>query len=304
MNVLITGAYRWSEEQINIVKSLGFEVDYVQFEQEEVPRPELYDAVICNNLFKYNKPERFENLKMIQLVSAGIDEALSGYADKKGIALFNAKGVYAVPIAETVIMQILNIYKNNKKFLKNQERHVWEKDRGLLELTDKSALIIGYGSIGKEVAKRLKAFGVRVTAANRTVRTDENTDDAFELKFIDERARNYDMVIVSVAACEDTRGLIGEKFFDGMKRGGVFVNVSRGSVVDEEALISRAKAGKFRGIALDVMKNEPLDENNCLWDLEGAYITPHNSFVSDRTNSRMFEIIVDGLRKFKKGQSE
>lgn len=302
MKALLTGAYNWNEEQIAIVKSFGFDVDYLQYEQERVLQPELYDVVICNSLFKYNKPELFRSLKMIQLVSAGIDEALREYADKAGIALFNAKGVYAVPIAETIIMQLLNIYKNNKRFLKNQERHIWEKDRGLAELTDKTALIIGYGSIGRETAKRLKAFGVRVTAANRTVKADENTDEVIPLTLIGERAKDYDMVIVSVAACEDTHGLIDKEFFDCMKRGSVFVNVSRGSVIDEKALVEQAESGKLRGIALDVTENEPLDKDSRLWDLEGAYITPHNSFVSDKTHTRMFETILDGLRRFKEGQ--
>lgn len=302
MNILITGAYSWTEEQMNILKSLDFMVDYQQFEHDKVSHPEIYDIVVCNNLFKYNNPELFRNLRMIQLVSAGIDESLSDYASKTNIALFNARGVYSIPIAETVIMQILNIYKKSKKFLKNQELHVWEKDRNLLELTDKTALIIGYGSIGKEIAKRLKAFGVHITTANRIIEMDENTDDAFALPFINRYAQDYDIIIVSIASCEDTYGLVGKDFFDNMKQDSVFINISRGNVIDEDALIDQIKKGKFRGVALDVMKTEPLDENNCLWDLDGLYITPHNSFISDKIHTRMFNVILDGLLTFKEGQ--
>lgn len=299
MKVLITGAYGWTEEQINIIKSLGFEVDYQQFERDKVLQPEKYEIVICNGLFKYNNPELFCNLRMIQLVSAGIDEALSEYAVKADIALFNAKGVYSVPIAETVIMQLLNICKNSRKFIKNQERHIWEKDRSLQELTDKKALIIGYGSIGKEIAKRLKAFDVHITAANRSIKTDENTEKYVELSHINEYAHDYDIIIASVASCRDTYGLIGKEFFEHMKRGSIFVNISRGDVIDEVALVEKIKQGKFRGVALDVMNDEPLDRNSCLWDLENLYITPHNSFVSDKIHARMFKVIHDRLLKIK-----
>lgn len=299
MNALITGAYSWTEEQINIIKSLGFEVDYQQYENDTVSQPEKYELVVCNNLFKYNKPEAFCNLRMIQLISAGIDEELSDYAKRADIILLNAKGVYAIPIAETVIMQLLNICKNSKKFIKNQELHVWEKDRSLYELTDKKALIIGYGDVGKEVAKRLKPFGVHIAAANRSIKRDESVDNAIELSRIKDCVQEYDIIIVSIASCSDTYGLLGKDFFDNMKQDSIFINISRGNVIDETALAENIKLEKFRGVALDVMNNEPLDRNSSLWDLEKLYITPHNSFVSDKIHERMFNVILNGLLKFK-----
>lgn len=301
MKILLCGACCKNREQVEAIEALGHSVDCQQFENETTACPEIYDAVICNNLFKYNKPEKFTRLRMIQLMSAGVDEKLSAYADRNGIALRNARGVYSIPIAETVVMQILNICKNNKGFIKNQELHSWEKDRDLVELNGMTALIIGYGDIGKETAKRLKAFGVNITAANRSMKADENIDEVIPLCDICKHAPRFDIVTVSIASCKDTVGLLGKEFFESMKTGGIFVNVSRGNVIDEEALAENVKSGKLRGAAIDVMKNEPLDKNSPLWDLDGLYITPHNSFVSDRVNERMLKTMLDGLQTLEKG---
>lgn len=298
MNVLITGAYSWDESQKQTLTDMGIVLDFQQFENDETKTPEKYDAVVCNNLFRHNNPELFTNLKLIQLTSAGIDEKLKEYTDANGIILSNAKDVYSIPIAETALMQLLNIYKNNKCFIENQKNHIWQKDRGLIELFGKTALVVGFGSIGKEIAKRLSAFGVDVSVANRSKISDEYS--WVSLSDLDSVAANFDMVIVSIAACAATEGIIGEKFLSAMKNGSAFVNIARGQIVDEEALIREIESGKFRGVALDVMQKEPLDENSPLWDFENVYITPHNSFVSDGVRGRMFNIIKNSLESLKK----
>ena len=166
--ILLTGAFKYSKDQLSEIERLGFKILYVQDERMPLDFDVSdIDIVACNNLFLYNDIKGFKNLKTIQLTSAGVDRVPLDYINEKGIQLFNARGVYSIPMAEWVILKILEIYKKSRIFYKNQERHKWEKQRELFELSDKTAVIIGYGSVGDEIAKRLKAFGVDVIGVGR-----------------------------------------------------------------------------------------------------------------------------------------
>ncbi|MED4450659.1 NAD(P)-dependent oxidoreductase [Cytobacillus firmus] len=168
MKLLLTGAFKYSEEQLENLKSLGYEILYIQDERVplEIDVSDV-DAVVCNGLFLYNDIKKFESLKFVQLTSAGLDRVPLDYIKDHGIKLFNAKGVYSVPMAEWVVLKILEIYKKSRKFYEAQREHKWEKQRDLFELTNKTAAIIGFGDVGAEVAKRLKAFDVKVVGVGR-----------------------------------------------------------------------------------------------------------------------------------------
>ena len=187
MKLLLTGAFKYSQEQLNMIQSLGYEVTFVQ--DERVPLDidvSEFEAVVCNSLFLYNDITRFKNLEFIQLASAGLDRVPLEYIKEKGIKLFNAKGVYSVPMAEWVVLKILEIYKKSRKFDKNQDEHKWDKQRDLLELTDKTAAIIGFGSVGYEVAKRLKAFDVKVIGVGRRAIEPDFLEEYYLIEDIDE----------------------------------------------------------------------------------------------------------------------
>ncbi len=298
VNILIAGnSFKLDDKKYKDNKLLKISVDCQAWETDEVENPEKYDYVICNNLFLYNDIKKFKNLKVIQLLSSGISEKLRKYAEENNITLYNAKDVYSIPIAETIVMQILNISKNSKFFYKNQANKKWEKDRQLRELSGKTAMVIGYGSIGRETAKRLSSFGVNVFAANRTKVSDEYISNCISMNELIKNVGSADIVVVCVAGVEETRNLINKDFFDNMKNDSIFVNVSRGFVVNEEALINAIKSDKFRGVALDVFESEPLSENSCLWDYENVYITPHNSFVGDGINDRLYQLVISNFRK-------
>jgi len=298
VNVLVAGNnFKLDDKERKSNKLVKISVDCQAWETDEVKNPEKYDYVICNNLFLYNDITKFKNLKVIQLLSSGISEKLRKYTEENNIALYNAKDVYSIPIAETIVMQILNISKNSKFFYKNQAIKKWEKDRQLLELNGKTAMVIGYGSIGRETAKRLSSLGVNVFAANRTKLSDEHISKCISMDEIIKNAGSADIVVVCVAGVEETRNLINKEFFDNMKNDSIFVNVSRGFVINEEALINAIKSDKFRGVALDVFESEPLGENSCLWDYENVYITPHNSFVGDGVTNRLYQLVISNFRK-------
>ena len=167
MKLLLTGAFTYSDEQLEKLRNSGFEITFVQNEHEPLQIDcSDFDAVVCNNLFKYNSPEMFTNLKVVQLTSAGFDRVPVGYFATHGISLFNARGVYSIPMAEWVVLKLLEIYKNSRAFFTQQKKKEWQKHRDLLEISSKRVLIVGTGSVGLECAKRLDAFGAQVMGAD------------------------------------------------------------------------------------------------------------------------------------------
>lgn len=294
--LLITGAFKYSEKQLNILEQLGYEIIFVQEEREpfNMDVSDVY-AVVCNRLFLHNDITKFNNLKLIQLTSVGLDRVPLDYIKEHGIKIFNASGVYNVPMAEWVILKILEIYKKSRAFYRSQNQQKWEKQRDLLELTDKVVAIIGFGGVGTEVAKRIKVFGTKVISVDLTRKASEFADELFLIDEIDDALRKSDIVVLTLPSTEQTRHLIDKEKISKMKERSVLVNVSRGSVINEIALIEALKEDKFLGVALDVFEEEPLVES-LLWSFDNVIITPHNSFVSDKVNERLFSLIVENLR--------
>lgn len=298
MKLLLTGAFKYSVEQLETLRSFGYEIVFIQ--DERIPLEidvSNIDAVVCNSLFVYNDIEKFKSLKLIQLTSAGLDRVPLEYIKKHNIKLFNAKGVYSVPMAEWVVLKILEIYKKSREFYESQSKHKWFKQRDLLELTDKTATIIGLGDIGTEVAKRLKAFGVKVIGIGRRKIESQFIDEYYLINQIDYALRKSDIVILTLPLTNETALLIDANRIRNMKDSSVLINVSRGGVIEEEALIEALRSNKFLGVALDVFSEEPLSNDNPLWDLDRLIITPHNSFVSDKNNDRLFKLITNNLKK-------
>lgn len=299
--LLLTGAFKYSQEQIYKLGSLGYEIIFVQDERKPLDIDVSgIDAVVCNSLFLHNDIKEFKSLKNIQLTSAGLDRVPLDYINEKGIQLFNARGVYSIPMAEWTILKLLEIYKKSRVFFRNQEQHKWEKQRDLLELTDKTAAIIGYGSVGTEIAKRLKVFGVNVISVDIIERKDEWVDEALLIDNLDEALCKSDIVVLTLPLTEETRHLINKDKISMMQEDALLINVSRGGIIDEAALVGALKANKFLGAALDVFENEPLEES-LLWDFDNVIITPHNSFVSDKVNERLYELIIENLRNLNRG---
>lgn len=293
--LLLTGAFKYSREQLSNLEHLGYEIIFVQDERKVLNIDVSgVDAVICNSLFLYNNIKEFKNLRTIQLTSAGIDRVPLDYINARGIRLFNARGVYSIPMAEWGILKVLEIYKKSRVFYKNQENQKWDKQRDLLELTDKTASIIGFGSVGSEIAKRLKAFGVNVIGVGRSKVESEYLDEYLLINHIEDALKKSDIVILTLPLTDETKHLIDKDKISIMKDNAVLVNISRGGIIDEVALIEDLKDNKFLGVALDVFEEEPLIESP-LWDFENVIITPHNSFVSDKVNERLFEFMIENL---------
>lgn len=294
MNVLVTGAFQLNSEELAALKAAGHRVFVHSDERAPVELPERYEAVVCNGLFLYSPIERFTNLRLIQLTSAGLDRVPLDYIRAHGIELHNAAGVYSVPMAEFAICGILQLYKQSRFFAANQAQHKWEKHRGLLELSGKRVCILGCGDVGREIAKRLKAFDCRITGVNRTVHVLPNFNEILPLDKLPSAAAGCDILICCIALTSETRGIVSKEVFDRLSAGAVFVNVARGALADEAALTAWLQSGGQA--VLDVFEEEPLPESSPLWDMENVVLTPHNSFVGDGNRARLWETIKENLK--------
>ena len=296
MNILITGAYNFTLDQENQLNELGHKVIFLKDERLPlITDVSNVDIVICNALFLYNDITLFNNLKLIQLTSAGYDRIPLEYIKKNNIRIYNAGSTYSVPMAEWGILKILEIYKYSSFFLENRNRKIWSKKRNLKELCNSNALILGFGNVGKEIAKRLNIFGVNILAL------DKNRDNSIlevtvaSIDTLKEVLPMYDIIILTLPLVESTKHLFNREILNLVKDDAVLVNISRGGIIDEEALVSQLDKGKFRGVALDVFEVEPLPSESKLWNFENVLISPHNSFVSDLNDGRLFELFLRNI---------
>lgn len=295
-NILITGAFKIGDEQKKQIENLGFNVFYLPDERAAVPFDSgIMDAVICNGLFLYTPIEHFTRLRYIQLTSAGMDRLPVDYIREKDILVHNAKGVYSIPMAEFCIGGILQLYKNFNFFSENKTDKRWLKNRNLFELYGKNACIIGAGSIGNEIAKRLKSFGVKVVGIDLFPGDNCNFECIKPVGQMYEILGKSDIVILTLPLSDETLHFFGQSEFEGMKDHSVFVNISRGKLVDQNAMIDALESGRLYGAVLDVFEEEPLETSSPLWNMKNVVLTPHNSFVGENNNKRLFDLIIKNL---------
>lgn len=298
MKLLITGAWQRASEYFNQIEEMGHSIVFMQNERDELPCAyEDVEGVICNGLFLFHPIEKFTSLRYVQLTSAGYDRVPMDYVQAHGIEIYNARGVYSIPMAEFAISGVLQLYKQTKFFYENQKKRVWEKHRGVLELYEKSVCVVGCGSVGNECAKRFCAFGCKVLGVDLYPREDALYEKMYELSKTDEALAQADVVVLTLPLTEETRRMMNAERFSKMKEGSVFVNIARGAIVDEQALI-KALDEKLLGAVLDVFEEEPLGEKSELWNLENVIITPHNSFVGDGMFARLQQKILKNLKYY------
>ena len=297
MKLLITGAWVDAKNHLSELQSLGHEVVFMQNESENLPCDPLWvEGVICNGLFLSHDISAFQNLKYIQLTSAGYDRVPMEYVTAHNITIHNARGVYSIPMAEYALCGVLALYKQSRFFLKNQMQHKWEKHRGLIELHGKTVCIVGCGSVGTECAKRFSAFGTVVRGIDLLPRKADEYREILPLDALNEVLPSADIVVLTLPLTDSTKHLFDRKRFEQMKWGAILVNIARGVIVDTEALVRALQTNKLGGAVLDVFEEEPLPKDNPLWSFDNVMITPHNSFAGDGNEDRLFHIIESSLK--------
>lgn len=296
MNILITGSWASNKKTIDALEKMGHKLFFMPSESGGMPLPyKEVEGAICNGLFLYHDIKKFENLKYIQLISAGFDRVPMDYVREKDIAIFNARGVYSIPMAEYALAGVLSLYKNMTFFMENQKNHKWIKNRGLMEAYGKKVLIVGCGNVGNECAKRFFALGMKVSGADIANPNWNYGGEFYFMENIEAALKTADVVVLTLPLTDATYHLFNEKLLGCLKETAVLVNISRGAVIDNEALYKVISGGKIMGAVLDVFEEEPLSEESPLWDMKNVIITPHNSFEGEKNSERLKSIIIKNL---------
>lgn len=299
MNLLLTGCFKYSKEQMEALRSLGYTVFFMQQEKEVLPvKVADVDVTVCNGLFLSHNIDSFSRLKLIQLTSAGFDRVPVDKIKERGIQLYNARGVYSIPMAEWAMGRILEYFKHFSEFNLSQKKKVWNKDRGIKEINETKSAIIGAGNIGQEVAKRLSAFGSSVTGYDVILGERPYFDSVHHVNDLSSEIDGYDIVVLTAPYTPETHHIISKEILQSLKDNAILVNIARGGLIDTEALCSVLKARSELYAALDVFETEPLPAESPLWDLANVALSPHNSFVSDGNNKRMFDVIYNNLKNY------
>ena len=304
MKLLVTGAWHDAERYIPLLKQRGHEIAFLQYETDELPcAPEWAEGVVCNGLFLRHDARQFRSLRYVQLTSAGFDRVPAAYFREKGLALHNARGVYSIPMAEYATAAVLNVYRSSRRFWEYQQQRRWEKLRDLRELSGSRVCILGCGSVGTECAKRFGAMGCEVIGVDLLTDDRDHFRKIYHTDEIENAISGADAVIVTLPLTEQTKGLADERFFSLLKDGCVLVNIARGGILCTDALVHALRKRELFAV-LDVFEEEPLDRNSPLWEMENVLITPHNSFVSDKTADRLSALILKNLEEYGENTDE
>ena len=294
MKAIVTGALQPTSDDLAALERLGLEITLHPDERAPVPHPEDYEVAVCNNLFGFHSIDTFSNLKYIQLTAAGMDRVPLDRIRSRGIALYSAAGVYSIPMSEFALWGVLELYKQGRFFAENQKLRRWEKHRGLRELAGRTVLIAGCGSVGRECARRFSAFGCHCLGLATTGRQQEYFEAVHPMDRLAELVPLADILVLALPLTEQTRHLLDGAMLARMKAGSILVNLSRGAIVDTDALLN-ALNGPLSGAVVDVFETEPLPEESPLWDAENLILTPHNSFVGEHNHTRMMETVIRNL---------
>ncbi len=296
--LLITGAWRYTADQYDHLVKMGYDICLMPDESEDLPEGAVdAEVIICNGLFLYHDIDCFPKLRTVQLTSVGLDRVPMDKMKARGIKVFNARGVYSIPMAEFALFGVLSLYKKRRFFEENQRERKWLKNREVLEICGKSVLIVGAGNVGSECAKRFSVFGAHVRGVDLYPREDESYEIIRGLDALRDELSLADIVVLTLPLTDGTRRLFDREMFDNIKMGAVLVNIARGAVVDTEALIDALKENRLSGAVLDVFEEEPLSPDSPLWEMDSVIITPHNSFVGDGNSERLFEVIKGNLER-------
>lgn len=239
-------------------------------------------------------------LKWLNTLAAGVDPFPLALLRERGVTFTNGAGLNAIPIAEYVVMGMLTVAKGWREVVRAQERHEWLGDApGKQELFGSSALILGAGGIGGRVAELLRPWGVDVTTVRRNPRGGDLGIDQWRA-----RLGEFDWVIIAVPSTPDTEAMIGKDELAAMKRSATILNVARGAVIDQPALIEALKARRIHSAFLDVTSPEPLPADHELWGLDNCHISMH---LSGRSQNTLFlraaERFLRNLGHFERGEA-
>jgi phosphoglycerate dehydrogenase-like enzyme len=245
-----------------------------------------------------------ETIEWVHTRSAGIDFVNTPTLEQWEGTLTNAKGQFSSTLAEYTLMACSFFAKDLCRLMRNKKAKNWHK-YSVLELRGATLGIVGYGDIGRACAKLAQVYGMRIVALRRHPKPDPFCDEVYinDKESLNRLFRESDYILCSAPLTTETRGMIGAEQFNNAKKDAIFINVGRGPVVQEDALVAALQQGKLKGAALDVFATEPLPKSSPLWEMENVLLSPHNM---DQTATFMHEatefFVQENLPRFIRGE--
>ena len=284
MDTMLQKIAQSNEEYLN---SLGYELTLDETEAE---------VVVSSNKDIINNATA---VKFIQLQSAGFDFLDLEKIKAKGVSVANARDVYSNGIAEFVIGRILSVLQKHTVLCQKQKEKEWDRQYHFQSLEQMNVAIVGAGSIGQQIAGRLKPFGPKLIGYNRSGQQALNFDVCYTLDTLDETLPTMDIVILAIPLSEDTHHLINKERIQLMKQDVILVNIARGGVINEQELIDSLDE-YFQAVILDVFEQEPLDLESKLWTHPKVYLSSHVSFRDNRYREALKHLIFTNLERYSK----
>ncbi|QLE54387.1 D-2-hydroxyacid dehydrogenase [Nostoc sp. TCL26-01] len=287
---------------------LGDEIKFVRVDSEGNLDGDPTDAEVYFSWFNL-KPttlhrvlEAAPKLRWHHAPNAGVNHIITPKYRERNLILTNGSGVHAIPIAEFVIAYMLSHAKQLPKLYQQQQAHDWQRGLAIQELLDKTLLIIGAGGIGQEIASRAKAFGMRIFGSRRHPQPLPNFDKVVGADEWKALLSEVEYVAIATPLTWDTKGMIDAEVLCLMRPDAYLINIARGGIVDELALVKALQNGTIAGAALDTVFTEPLPPESLLWSLPNVLITPHCSGNSPRTKERSLALFLDNFTRYRHGQ--
>jgi len=250
---------------------------------------------VANHVF-----EKAKNLKWVQALGTGVD----GIADQPGlrrdVLLTNMQGFHGAPVSEAALMAMLSLARDLPRSTRQQAKREWDRFPVKL-LKGKTVGIFGVGTIARELAPKCKALGMTVVGITSAPRQMEGFDRMAHRDTLEQAVRELDFFVLLTPYAPETKDIVDAKIFAAMKPGAYFVNLARGGVVDEDALLLALKEKKIAGAALDVFAKEPLPEDSPFWDMEDVIVTQHQGGFFDGYPRFALPVIEENLRKYLAG---
>ena len=243
------------------------------------------------------------NLRWVQCIGSGVGQYVAARLPDGDIVLTNGAGIASAPIAEWVLARVLQIVKRLPEHDQAAREHRWEMALGG-HLSGRTVAIVGLGAIGREAARRFRAFGVHLLGVRRSWTpgaTDPDVDELFGPDALADVLARSDVVVLCAPGTDENDSLFDDGTFSTMPEGAIFVNVARGTLVDEGALARALERGHLAAAAIDVARREPLPPDDPLWSVPNLFISPHSSASGERYAERAFDLFCDNLARYVAG---
>lgn len=319
----VTIAIDFSDEIIADLREVSSRLN-IERHFPEVPQDVIENTEILYTSRYYPEPEQAPNLRWIQMNSAGMNHAFKHrIVQSDDIMVTSASGIHATNMAHYTLMMMLMFNYRMKDALELQAQATWKRhDENFFlptDLYDQTVGIVGYGAIGRELARLCSTMGMTVLASKNNVMNiaqhgtyrEEGTGDPsgdipdriYPTEALASMAKECDYLVVIVPMTDDTHHMINEEIFDAMKDTAILVNIARGAVIDEQAMIEALSSGKIGGAALDVFEQEPLPSTSPLWGLDNVIITPHISGFTKSYHEKAARVFKANLKRYLDNQS-